>query len=202
MLHPICSSFQPPPAFFEAFATVTGLSGAEAEEGAYRLLEGGETPFSQLVDGLYDLACAARQNAEVATLIAQPPPDALTRLKALPHGTSFLTQLELFLDIYGERTGNGWGSETSLRTPTWREQPEKLLPLIVPYLDPEIESPATVRKRVQQALQAQVEALCAACDNEEAVLEFRRQLAYARKTHAVLEIHNHYIDQMALGLVS
>ena len=29
--------------------------------------------------------------------------------------------------------------------------------------------------------------------------EFRRQLAYARKNLAVLELHNHFIDQMSLG---
>jgi rifampicin phosphotransferase len=199
MLHPVCSRFQPHQTFFDSFAAVTGISGAEAEEGAYRLLEGGETPFSQLVDGLYELACLARQHAEIAALIAQPPPDVLTRLKALSQGAFFLAQLDIFLDIYGERTGNGWGSEASLRTPTWRENPEKVLPLIVPYLEPDSESPATIRKRAQQAIRAQVEALCAACTDESAALEFRRQWAYACKAYAVLEIHNHYIDQMALG---
>jgi pyruvate,water dikinase len=199
VLHPLCSTFQPRQSFFEAFTAVTGLSGSEAEDSAYRLLDGGETPFSQLVDGLYDLACTARQNAEVVALIANPPPDVLARLKALPQGISFLEQLDAFLDIYGERTGNGWGSETSLRTPTWREQPEKLLPLIAPFLDPNTEPPVIARKRAQQTLQAQVEALCASCDDENAVTEFRRQWAYACKSYAALEVHNHYIDQMGLG---
>jgi hypothetical protein len=198
MLHPICS-FGPRQAFFDAFAAMTGMSGPEAEEAAYRLLDGGETPLSQLVDGLYDLASVARQNVEVAALITGPPPDVWTRLKALPQGSHFLERLDIFLGIYGERTGNGYGSEASLRTHTWREKPEKLLPLIARHLDPDIKPPAIARKQARQALQAQIEALCAACEDENAVVEFRRQWAYACKSYAVLEIHNHYIDQMALG---
>jgi pyruvate,water dikinase len=198
MLHPLCS-FRPPPSFFAAFTAVTGISGIEAEEAAYRLLEGGETPLSQLVDGLYELACTAGQSAEVTALIADPPPDVLARLKALPPGIDFLKQLNIFLKTYGERTGNGYGSEAFLRTPTWQEQPERLLPLIAVYLKPEVEPPAVIRKQVQQVLQAQVEELCVTCDDKNAVGEFRGQLAYARKVYSVLETHNHYIDQMSIG---
>jgi pyruvate,water dikinase len=120
-------------------------------------------------------------------------------LKALPQATNFLNQLDIFLESYGERTGNGYGSETSLRVSTWQEEPEKLLPLIASYLHPDIESPAVIRKRRQQALQAQVELLCAACPDETVVAEFRRQLAYAHQCRTVLETHNHYIDQMSVG---
>jgi pyruvate,water dikinase len=71
--------------------------------------------------------------------------------------------------------------------------------LIAYYLNPDLESPATLRKHRQQQLQAQVEALCAACNDETVVAEFRRQLAYAHQCRTVLETHNHYIDQMAVG---
>jgi hypothetical protein len=46
-----------------------------------------------------------------------------------------------------------------------------------------------------------VEALCAACPDPDAVAEFRRQLSRARKVMTVLDLHKHYIDQMAFGHV-
>ena len=42
-------------------------------------------------------------------------------------------------------------------------------------------------------------ALCAACADPAVVAEFERQRALAQRDAAVLEIHNHYIDQMAVG---
>lgn len=198
MLHPLFS-FAPRPSFFKAFTALTGMSDSEAKEAAYHLLEESETPLSQLIDSLYDLACTARQHADVATLIADPPADVFGRLKALPQADPFLKQLNTFLASYGERTGNGYGSETSLRVSTWQEAPEKILPIIASYFNPNIEPPATIRKRRQQQLQAQVDALCAACNDQTIVAEFHRQLAYARQCRTVLETHNHYIDQMAMG---
>jgi pyruvate,water dikinase len=200
MLHPVCS-FTPPAAYFDAYAAVTGKSPAEARTAAYQLLDVGETPLSGRIEGLYDLACTARQDAEVSMLIANAAPDALARLASLPQGRLLLERLDRFLDEYGELTGNGWGSQVLLRHPTWRERPETVLALLGPYLDldAQVEPPATTRRRVQQALADQVEALCAACQDPAAAQEFRRQWAYARKVHAVLEFHNHYIDQLATG---
>ena len=205
MLHPACS-FVPGQSFFDAYAAVTGVNDSEAREAArkavreaaYQFIDAGETPLSQLIEALYGLARTA-QDAGVVDLITNPPPDVLERLAVLSQGRVFLNHFDAFLDIYGERTGNGWGSEVTLRMPTWREQPEKVLAFIRPYLQPQVEPPSVIRSHVHQAIDARVERLCAACDDPAAVEEFRRQLAYARNVAAVLELHNHYIDQMSIG---
>jgi phosphohistidine swiveling domain-containing protein len=198
MLHPMCW-FKPRQPYFNAFSAVSGLSGDAAEAMAYQLLDAEETPLTRLVDDLYALACTARCAPVLAALVADPSPDALERLSALPEAATFRAQLDDLLKDYGERNGDGWGSEATLLTPTWREEPGQVLSLIAPYLDPNVESPAMIRTRARQKRDAQIEALCDACTDQEAVAEFRRQLAYARKTMAVLEYHNHYIDQLAIG---
>ncbi len=207
MLHPLCW-FKPRPSFFDAFAAVSGLPEAEAEAMAYRLLEGEETTLTKIIDGLYDLAYIARQDPRLTALVvedtsrggADPPTDIISQLdRLLPQGTTFRAQFDDFLAIYGARTGDGYGSETTLGTPTWQEQPVQVLRLIAPYLDPKVESPAVVRSHAQQAREARLEALCDACQDKEIVAEFRRQLSYARKAYTVLEEHNHYIDQLGTG---
>ncbi|MEZ4735339.1 MAG: PEP/pyruvate-binding domain-containing protein [Caldilineaceae bacterium] len=143
--------FKPPPAFFAAYAAVAGVTVAEAETAAYHLLDAEETPLTDLTDRLYALAQIARQQPTLTALLVRRPLDLLQQLTALPQGQEFLVQLAALLAIYGERTGDGWGSETTLRVPTWREEPTALLPLLTPFLAAAVEAPAIVRQRVQQA---------------------------------------------------
>lgn len=143
----------------------------------------------------------ARNQPELKQIILDRPPGALDKLSALQAAEQFRISLRSLLDIYGERTGAGLGSDTSIRTPTWREQPELVLALVAGYLDPAVEAPALARARVREKRDAQVETLCEACDDPALIAEFRRQLAYVRRDATVLEEHNHYIDQMATGQV-
>jgi hypothetical protein len=199
-LHPGLS-FKPGPAYFQAFAALTGLSGEAAETAAYRLLDSEENMLTRLVDGLYELARLARQNTAVAALVAEPPPDVMARLTALPQAGPFLAQLARFLAEFGERIGDGYGSEMTVLTPTWREEPARLLRLAAVYLDPARAAPAVLRARARAAREAEVEALCAAQPEATAVAEFRRQWAYARRSLTVLEDHNHWLEQVSGGLL-
>lgn len=166
---------------------------------AYQLLEGEETPLTECLDGLYALACTAREIPALSDLVSASPPDVLDRLDALSVGATFRAQLDAFLDVFGEHNGDGWGSEATLLTPTWSERPEQVLGLAAPYLDPRLESPAASRLRARRVRDAKVEELCAACTDRQAVARFRRELAYARKVMTVLEYHNHYLNQMCVG---
>lgn len=192
--------FEPRPAYFAAFKAVSGMSDDdEAEAAAYRLLDGEENTLTRLVDGLYELARTARAHPAVAALVRHPPPHSLERLSQLPEASSFRRQLHAFLAVYGERIGEGYGSEMTVLTPTWQEEPARLFRLATPFLDPAREAPAQARARARQEREAHVAALCAACEDETAVAEFRHQLAYARKSLAILEEHNHWIEQATGG---
>ncbi|MEZ4865636.1 MAG: PEP/pyruvate-binding domain-containing protein [Caldilineaceae bacterium] len=185
----------------DVFAALSGLSEDEAKAVANRLVDSEETPLTQLIDELYALAALARQEAAVAAVVAQAPPTVMAQLHDLPQAAPFLTRFQKFLDHYGERTGDGWGSEVTLAMPTWREEPSIVLALIAPYLATNVTAPAISRARARQARETEVAALCAACSDPAVVAEFRRQLAYARKVSAVVEQHNHYLDQMYTGQV-
>jgi phosphohistidine swiveling domain-containing protein len=198
MLHPMLW-FKPRQSFFDAFESVSGLAGEAAVRAAYQLLDGEETPLTTLLDGLYALAGIARETPVVADLVSESPPDVLERLDTLPDGATLRAQLDAFLEVFGEHNGDGWGSEATLLTPTWSEQPVQVLRLAALYLDPSVESPQAARVRSQRVRDVKVEALCAGCTDEETVAQFRRELAYARKVMTVLEYHNHYLNQMSVG---
>ncbi len=123
----------------------------------------------------------------------------IDQLAALPEATAFREQLEHFRAAFGDRSGAGYGSDVTLDLPTWREDPLLVLRCVAPYLDPAVESPAVARARARREREAQIEALCNACDDGEAVAVFRRELVYWRRQAAVMEEHNHYIDQMMVG---
>jgi rifampicin phosphotransferase len=199
-IHP-CVSFKPRQSYFQSFTALTGLAGEQAETAAYQLLDSEENMLTRLVDGLYELAQHGRQDAAVAALVAEPPPDVMSRLAALPQAGPLLAQLEQFLAEFGERIGEGYGSEMTILTPTWREEPARLLRLAAAYLDLARESPALLRARARAAQDAHVEALCAGHPDEAVAAEFRRQLAYARRCMTVLEDHNHWIEQASGGLL-
>lgn len=194
MLHPICS-FDPHPAYFQALEKITGKS--DNMTLAYRLLEGEENPLMQLVDKLYDLAQSAAP--VIQALIRDSPVDAFDQLKVMPEAEKFLGRLEDILLIYGERTGDGWGSEVTILNPTWREQPQAIFHLLVFYFDSQVESPAAIRARNQSERETLLETLYQECNDQAVIETFRRELNHARRVAAVLEIHNHYIDQMATG---
>ena len=183
----------------EAYTAVTGQSGEEARPVLADLVQGEETALTRLLDALYALAQTARKTPAVAALVRQGDAQALARLQTLPAATSFWQQLKAFLILYGNRCGYGYGSETMFQVPTWHERPELVLRLLIPYLDPAVGQPAAARARRQEERDAQVEAICAACDDPQAVATFRRELAYARRQAIRLEEHNHYIDQLTEG---
>lgn len=211
ILHPIMW-FEPEAPFFEAFSALSGLTGAEAEVAAFHLVEGQENILTKLIDDLYSLAELVRSSPSIRSLIGDRAPDgapdgapdvidrlARVRGKDQQLAESFLSQLGSFLEIYGDRNGNGYGSVATVCTPTWREQPALVLRLVAAFLDPAVDPPKVARRQARREREAQIEAFCKANGDETIVNEFRRQLAYARKAYAVLEEHNHYIDQAGVG---
>jgi pyruvate,water dikinase len=199
MIHPMCD-FQPRPAYFEAYQALAGLAGEQAEAAAYRLVEAEETILTRLVDDLYGLAAAARGVRSLEALLRRPSRAGIAGLEDLPEAAGFRSRLENFLNVYGERTGRGWGSEQSIAAPTWAEQPEEVLRLAALYLDPRVRPPAEARQAARRRRDAEVDALCAAGDLQ-AAAAFRREWAYALRMMKVLEEHNHYIDQLSTGLL-
>lgn len=196
--HPMMN-FHPPSTFFAAYTSVTGIAEGVAEAPASFLLDAGETPLTRLTDHLYALTQIAKAEPSVMNVLLQPTADRLTTLATLPQGECFLTALQTLLAEYGERTGEGWGSEITLRRPTWGEQPILVLDLLRPLLQADLDPPSLIRERARQARNTTVESLCVACPDRAVVAEFRQQLTYAGKVHAILELHNHYIDQMSTG---
>ncbi len=199
MIHPMCD-FKPRLAYFKAYQTLTGLAGAQADAAAYRLVEAEETILTRLIDDIDALASAAREVPALQALLSQPTRAGIDELKDLAEADVFRSRWVDFLNRYGERTGEGYGSEQRIIASTWAEQPEEVLRLAAVYLDPLVRPPAEARQEARQRRDSEVEALCAA-GGAQSVADFRREWAYAMRMMQVLEEHNHYIDQLSTGLV-
>lgn len=205
MLHWVLEEgFEP---MWEPFRTALCAVVATAEESAdtvwdtvgLQLLQGEETVSTRLADGLYALAQTARAEPALATLLTERSPDVLDRLAALPAATAFRGQLATFLEEFGDFVGAGFGSDADLHTPTWSEDPARVLAVVVPYLDLTAEPPALLRHRAQRERAARFEALCAACSDDEKVAALRRTWPFARRVATVEAEHNDYIDNRSVG---
>jgi pyruvate,water dikinase len=140
---------------------------------------------------------------EVATLLAERPPDLFSRLKGLPQAAEFVQRFEHLLLVYGDRTRPGHSAHITLEMLPWRETPEWVLDMVAKYVslmdEPAHETPAAARRQARQQRDQAVEALCAAAPQPHLAGEFRRWLAYARRNAIFTDEHNHYIDHLASG---
>lgn len=188
--------------FNEAFESISGLSGSEAKDAAMPLLEGTDNEFTKFLDDVYELAVCARKTPAVVRLIEEPVSDVgvMERLQSLGSAAeSFLSELNEFLKRWGQRSGAGYGSRTSITLPTLQEEPSPLITLLVPYVVGNAESPSVVRARAHRERERRIEELLQECKDARAIATFRRWLPLMRRVRADLENHNHYIDQLALG---
>lgn len=185
----------------KAFSAVSGLEGRDAEQGLAALVDGEETILTRLIDELHAMARAAAAVPAVAALVRGHPAGAWPRIEQMPDATFLREKLAAFLGKYGDHMGMGYGSASSLRRPTWRQDPSQVLAMMRPYLEPGLEAPSVARARARLECDARVEQLCAACTDAEKVAEFRRWLPVARREATLLEEHNYVIDQVAYGQV-
>jgi len=206
MLHPMMW-FKPNQSYFDAYQALSGISDRETVNAAYRLLDGGETPLTQIIDELYNLATQANALPDVANWIRMITNDPTTRTsdelpgfpETVPGAVDWQSQFWAFLSQYGDRNGDGYGSEALINTPTWRERPIQVIHLIANYLGENVESPSQKRRRSGQAIEKEIAVLCDQCSDSQITEEFLQQLSITRKNLAVLEIHNYHIEQVSLG---
>jgi len=186
--------------YFEVYAMAVGNGHIGASQDGIQLLEGEETTFTHLIDDLYGLAQVAQAEQAVLKLV-RTDPDKLKfeELRALAEANTFIEQLNAFLDAHGERSGIGFGSPADVRTPTWQEEPWRVLRLLAPYLDLNCDAPAAMRSRTEVRRNEQFANLCATCPDQAIVANLQQWWPYARRVAATLEEHNVHIDQKSVA---
>ena len=73
----------------EKLAGVSGFEGKELKLFIHRLLDGEETPFTRLVDGLYRLAGEAKKNPRLLELLNELPANPMEHIRTLPEASTF-----------------------------------------------------------------------------------------------------------------
>ena len=94
------------------------------------------------------------------------------------------SKFETFLAKFGDRNGHGYGSESLISTPTWRDQPILVIQLAAQYLSEAVEPPRQQRECAHRAIEEEVRELCSLCPDSQIVEDFLEQLRFARQIHA------------------
>jgi phosphohistidine swiveling domain-containing protein len=152
-----------------------------SDNDARGLLAGVETMTTRLVAGLRELAALASiEDAEAL------------RAGAVPENPEFKAALTEFLERFGLRIGAGYGSGTTLREPTWIEDPAPVLRLVASYMESGPRTDATANSTISIAHLGAGRARAA---------RIKGELEAARAANGLLEDHNYYIEQMTGGLL-
>ncbi|MEZ4862666.1 MAG: PEP/pyruvate-binding domain-containing protein [Caldilineaceae bacterium] len=194
-----------------SYQQLSGKNAAAARADLPYLLQGVDTVQTRLIELLYDLACLALVYDPVVAELQNHTPGGYVRLCNLPEAAPFVEQFRHVLAIYGGRVGlftQGVDGESTIALPLpWRAAPDQLLAMVGHYLPlaqghqsgDQANAPRIARQQAQAEQQASVDALCAAAGDPTLVAQFRRHLAFARRSAAFLDDHNHYIDQLSAG---
>ena len=166
------------------------------------LLTGTSNLTKDLLSGMIDLAQFIQTPGDIRSAIrSHPPEEALALLTTTKDGFEFLKRLLDFIADFGLRTGHGFGSPFSWRTPTWLEEPAQLLAFLHPYLDVDLtrlaESANTLRKKRENLEQE----ITATINNANDKNRFLTSLAVARENVINSENHNFFIEQMTNGYI-
>jgi phosphohistidine swiveling domain-containing protein len=176
---------------FYALAEEIGLSGSQVSS----FLSGQQTFYSRTDEELWRLAGLARSLGLEAALTTGSPTDMRARVRALPHGASWVASFDSFLAAYGQRL-----EETCrIDTPSWVEDPSPALYSIGAFLakpagfDFHAARAAAVAER-----DAQIEAARRAVNGEN-LARFNAALASNQAANFAWwnEEHNYLIDRRA-----
>lgn len=166
------------------------------------LLTGTPNLTKELLTGITDLAQFIQTPGDVRSAIrSHPPEEALAILTTTEDGFAFLKKLLDFIADFGLRSGHGFGSSFSWRTPTWLEEPAQVLAILHPYLDTDIaqfaENTNALRKKREAVQNEILETLKSDNDRN----QFLTALDLARNNVTNHENHNFFIEQMTNGYI-
>jgi pyruvate,water dikinase len=171
------------------------VAGAPPGE-ALRLTQGSIDELADVDVQLGRLTDHARALPEVANAVAADPRPTLADLERLAGGGPFVAEVRAFLDRHGH-LGSAF---EDLGHPCWEESPGMILGEIAKRLahptEPALERAARLAREADEladAFRARV------ADDPTKLAEFERLLALAREIGPITELHNYWIDRMALA---
>ncbi len=181
-----------------AFNRLTG----EPQAASVEFLQGLPNFTTRLIRRLRGLARLAQQDPEVGSAVAVGDYEALKSRRSgrSAEAKKFLERFRRLLRDYGHRTGYGYGSDTSYDTPSWNMEPGRTLAVIGQYAQQDLdrldELDRASRSRRQAAGRRIRHKLAADRDR---LAEFERELTAAQEDAAMMENHNHIMEQGVTG---
>jgi pyruvate,water dikinase len=168
------------------------LFGADGAFDAYRLLGGFSNTSMEMGQALWELSRRSRAVPDVRRALEHDAPSQIiAALEATENGKAFLSELQTYLDRYGERT------EGSISRVSWLEDPAPVIGSLQSYVvQPDDASPA---RAAEVAARMRDEALVAARARlagypQPVVQEFETWLRAAQTATVLSEDHAFHID--------
>jgi pyruvate,water dikinase len=154
--------------------------------------------MAKTIRAMQKLARVVREHDELRKAVESKDLAALDRDE--PSFREFRAGFRSFLRRHGVRCGHGYGSKSSLETPTWRMNPEAPLGMIATYARSDLDAAAgkekdaaRERRRLTNAVRRQLRV------DPERLARFDAALEQAKVYATRIEDHNHWMDQSAPG---
>ena len=168
------------------------LFGSDGTFDAYRLLQGLDNKTVKTGRELWRLSRRALEMPEVRKVLEEKAAaDVVPGLAGSAEGQKFLTELDAYLDEYGQR-GDMWG----ISYPTWTEDPTPVIKILKDYIsqsgsgpDEELATLAAERERLLDETRERLEGYPQAVRDE-----FELLLKAARESVILSEDHGFWID--------
>jgi len=175
---------------------ITGRPEAEAPT----MLGGLANEMAKTIRVMQRLARIVREDDDLRKAVESKDAGALERDE--PSFRRFRTGFRVFLRNHGVRCGHGYGSKSTLETPTWRMRPEIPLGMIATYARSDIDAAgrkekdaARERRRLTNAVRRELRS------DPERLARFDAALEQAKVYATRIEDHNHWMDQSAPGVL-
>ena len=178
----------------QTYAKITG--DAEVESG--RLLQGLPNKTTQLIRRLRSLAKLVQQDEELGRIFRERSYGELQQASVLSRPTvqRFHAQFKGLLRAHGLRTGRGAGSFTGYRAATWNMDPTQSMDLIGAYAKQDLNALDLIEARAKRDRQSALRRIRRHfADDPEGLRHFEWELAIAMDSAAVMENHNHLMEQ-------
>ncbi len=182
----------------KAFERLTG----EPREAAAVFLQALPNKTTRLIERLRRMARLAQEEPALGSAVAAGDHAALgdRRLTQTSAARRFRERFRRLLRDYGHRTGYGYGSDTDYATPTWNMEPGRVLAVIAPYAEQDLDlldaqDRAFRSRRVSSGQRIRRKL---AVDPEK-LAEFDRELEAAQEDALRMENHNHIMEQGVTG---
>ncbi len=187
---------EPLPGWHEEYEALTGRPQHEANT----FLQAIDNRMTRLVSRLRELARIVQSDPALSALFAEGRFDDLAAQRHSAAARNFHKRFGAMLNIYGLRSGRGYGSSSGFQTPTWNMDPQVPLDIIATYAEQDLDRLDQLEREARSERRNATRRLRRLlANNSDKRVRFEDALLRGQLHVRFLEDHNYYMEQCSGG---